>query len=66
MSQKSLQDKLNELESIVESFESQDLTVEQALKQFEQGNLIAEQAQKDIDELKVKISVLKKRFDSPE
>jgi exodeoxyribonuclease VII small subunit len=62
MSEKNLQAKLAELESLVSSFDEK-IDIEQALKRFETGARLAEEIEKDLKNLKTKITVLKERFD---
>lgn len=63
MSQKNIREKLDELQSIVASFDRDDLSVEEALEQFEKGSKLSEDIEKQLSELKTKITVLKERFD---
>lgn len=63
MSQKNLRAKLDELQSIVASFDRDDLSVEEALEQFEKGSKLSEDIEKQLSDLKTKITVLKERFD---
>lgn len=63
MPQKNLREKLDEFESIVASFDRDDLSVEDALVQFEKGSKLSEEIATQLDELKTKITVLKERFD---
>jgi exodeoxyribonuclease VII small subunit len=51
---------------IVESFDREDLSVEDALEQFEKGAKLAEDIEKQLSELKTKITVLSERFDKAE
>ena len=63
MSQKNIREKLDELQSIVASFDRDDLSVEEALEQFEKGSKLSEDIEKQLSDLKTKITVLKERFD---
>ena len=63
MSQKNIREKLDELQSIVASFDRDDLSVEEALEQFEKGSKLSEDIEKQLGDLKTKITVLKERFD---
>lgn len=63
MSQKNIREKLDELQAVVNSFERDDLSVEDALEQFEKGSALSEDIEKQLAELKTKITVLKERFD---
>ena len=63
MSQKNVKDKLDELESIVSSFERDDISVEEALAEFERGSKLASEVESQLETLKTKITVLKESFD---
>lgn len=63
MSQKNIREKLDELQTIIASFERDDLNVEHALEQFEKGSELSGEIEKELAELKTKITVLKERFD---
>ena len=63
MSQKNIREKLDELQSIVASFDRDDLSVEEALEQFEKGSKLSEDIEKQLSDLKTKITVLKEQFD---
>ena len=63
MSQKNIREKLDELQTIVASFDRDDLSVEEALEQFEKGSKLSNDIETQLAELKTKITVLKERFD---
>lgn len=63
MSQKNIREKLDELQAIVDSFEREDISVEDALQQFEKGSKLSDDISTQLSELKTKITVLKERFD---
>jgi exodeoxyribonuclease VII small subunit len=65
MPQKNIREQLDELQTVVASFEKEDMSVEDALKQFEKGSALSEDIEKQLHELKTKITVLKERFDQP-
>lgn len=65
MSSQNIRQKLDELSAIVASFDSDDVSVEQALEQFEKGSKLSEDIEKQLSELKTKITVLKEKFDQP-
>lgn len=65
MPQKNIREQLDELQTVVASFEKEDMSVEDALKQFEKGSALSEDIEKQLRELKTKITVLKERFDQP-
>lgn len=64
MSKKNLQNKLDELQRIVDEFDNPDIPIETALERFEEGAKLAEDIEKNLADLKTKITVLKKRFDT--
>ena len=64
MSQKNIHDKLAELETIVSHFNDENIAIDTALKQFEIGATLADEIEKDLSDLKVKITVLKEKFDT--
>lgn len=63
MPQKNIREKLDDLQELVAGFEREDLSVEEALEHFEVGSKLSVEIEKDLDELKMKITVLKKKFD---
>lgn len=63
MSQKNIREKLDELQTIVASFDRDALSVEEALEQFEKGSKLSDDIETQLAELKTKITVLKERFD---
>lgn len=58
-----LQDQINELESLIQWFESDDVDLEQAINKFEEGSRLAEHIKTRLNALENKITVLKERFD---
>lgn len=64
MSKKNLQDKLEELQQIVDEFDNPNIAIETALERFEVGARLADDIEADLSDLKAKITVLKQRFDT--
>ena len=62
MSEKSLNQKLEELEGKVEWFYSDDFKLEDAIVKYEETTKLAKEVEKDLNELKNKIEVLKEKF----
>lgn len=58
-----IQQKTEQLDAIVEWFNSEDFNLEQALDKFKQAEVIAEDVQKDLQSLKNDIHVVQQRFD---
>ena len=63
MSKQNIREKLDELAKIVASFDRDDVSVEDALAQFEKGSKLSEEIEEQLADLKMKITVLKERFD---
>lgn len=61
---KSVQDKIAELAKLVEWFDSEDFSLEQALEKFHQAEALTETIEGDLKSLKNDIQVIKKKFDS--
>ncbi len=61
---KSIQDKTNELTELVAWFDSDEFTLELALDKFKQAEELAIEIEKDLLELKNEIQIVKKKFDS--
>jgi exodeoxyribonuclease VII small subunit len=64
-SQKSLRELINEFETVIAWFDSEDLDVESAIAKFEEGSKLAEQIKRQLAEAKNKIEIVKKKFDAP-
>lgn len=58
-----LQQQINQLESLIQWFESEDVDLEQAIAKFEEGSKLAEHIKERLNGLENKITVLKERFD---
>ena len=56
--QKSIESRLAELESILEELESGDLELDQALKKFEQGVKLSRECQKTLEDAEIKFKIL--------
>ncbi len=55
--------KLNELESITEWFESDDVDLNEALKKFERGMELADSLKKELQQIENRVEVIKQKFD---
>lgn len=58
----SIQEKMKQLEEIVEWFESEDAGIDEALAKYEVGLKLANELQKDIKSTKNKFTKIKKSF----
>lgn len=63
---KSVQDQLNELSTLVEWFQSEAFSLEEALDKYKQAEALAEQIEKQLTELKNDIKIVQKKFDIAE
>ncbi|MGE5327873.1 MAG: hypothetical protein ACM3KH_00910 [Thiobacillus sp.] len=61
---KSIQKKTEELNKMIEWFDSEDFDLELALDKFKQAEKLAEEIENDLKNLKNEITVIKKKFDS--
>jgi exodeoxyribonuclease VII small subunit len=61
--QKSLRQLIDEFEALVAWFDGDDLDVEAAIAKFEQGEKLAEQISQQLRQAKIKVEIVKKRFD---
>ncbi|PKL91456.1 MAG: exodeoxyribonuclease VII small subunit [Candidatus Goldiibacteriota bacterium HGW-Goldbacteria-1] len=52
---------LNEIEQIVDSLESGELSLDDAIAQYEKGMALAEKCEKSLKEAKMKIEIVKKK-----
>lgn len=66
MSQKSktLQEKLTELDELVDWFNNDDFALEDAVERFKKADRLAKEIESDLAEIKNEINVLAERFDS--
>lgn len=60
---KPLQDKIDELNRLVEWFNQEDFSIEDALEKFKKADALAAEIEEQLDGLKNKVTVLKERFD---
>lgn len=60
---KPLQDKIDELNRLVEWFNQEDFSIEDALEKFKKADALAAEIEQQLDGLKNKVTVLKERFD---
>lgn len=60
---KTLQDKIDELNHLVEWFNQEDFSIEEALEKFKKADTLASEIEEQLDGLKNKVTVLKERFD---
>lgn len=61
---KTLQQKLEELDQLVAWFEGDDIQIEQALKKFDEAEKLADEIGSELKTAKNKIEVIKKKFDA--
>lgn len=59
-----LKDKLQELETLLEWFEQDDLDIEEALGKYEKGSELAASIREQLSVIENKITVIEKRFDA--
>lgn len=62
-SKNDLNQKLSELEKLLEWFEQDDLDIEQALEKYEKGQELAGSIREQLTAVENKITMLEKRFD---
>ncbi len=63
MSEKSLSERLADLDELVAWFEQDNLDIDEAIKKFDEVTVLSESIKKDLAGLENKITVLKKKFD---
>lgn len=63
---KTIQQKIAELDELVAWFDSDDFTLEAALDKFKQAEQLANEIEKDLKSIKNEIEVVKQKFDSGE
>lgn len=61
---KTISQKIAELDEIVAWFDQEDIDIEQAITKFEQGSKLADDIGKHLEVMENKITVLKERFDA--
>ena len=62
-SEKSIKQDLDEFESIVQWFDSDDVDIEKAITKYEEGVALAEEIKKRLETEKNRIEILSKKFD---
>lgn len=60
---KTIVDNINELESLLSWFESEEITVEESLEKYEQALQLSKELESQLKEAKNKVEVIKKKFD---
>jgi len=61
---RTIQEKIAELDNVVSWFDSEDFTLERALEQFATAKKIASEIEDDLTQIKNNINVVKQKFDS--
>ncbi len=61
---KTIKEKLTQLDELVAWFEQDDIDIEQALKKFEAAEALSEDIEKELSNAKNKIEIIKKKFDA--
>ena len=59
---KTISEKLRELEELARWFESEEFELEQALKRFAEAEALSKEIEKDLADFKHKVTLLKKDF----
>lgn len=59
---KTIQEKMSDLDKLVAWFDSEDFEIEQALEKFEQAEKLANEIEQDLESFKNEIKVIKKKF----
>lgn len=60
---KTLQQKIDQLDQLIEWFNQEDFSIEEALERFKKADALALEIESQLDGLKNEIIVLKERFD---
>ena len=60
---KTIQEKIAELDTLVAWFDSDEFTLEVALEKFKQAETLAKAIEKDLSSLKNEIEIVKQKFD---
>ena len=60
---KSLQEKLSELDALVDWFNTEEFALEEAVEKFKKADTLAREIEADLDKIKNDINVLAERFD---
>ena len=61
---KTIQEKMTELDQLVAWFDSDMFELEEALEKFKQAEALAADIEKDLQSLKNDVNIIKKKFDS--
>lgn len=61
---KTIKEKLAQLDELVAWFEQDNIDIEQALKKFEAAEALSEDIEKELSTAKNKIEIIKKKFDA--
>lgn len=61
---KTLQEKLTELDALVDWFNTDDFALEEAVERFKKADALAKEIESDLAKIKNDINVLAERFDS--
>lgn len=61
---KTIQQKMEELNEMIAWFDSDDFVIEEAIDRFKAAQTLATEIEKDLSGLKNEITVLKKKFDA--
>lgn len=56
------EEKMAELEAILDWFDSNDVTLDKSVQQFERGMRLAEELEKDLSKARNKVEVIKQKF----
>ena len=60
---KTLQQKIDQLDELIEWFNQEDFSIEEALERFKKADKIASEIESQLDGLNNEITILKQRFD---
>jgi len=63
MKKNDLQSKIDELDKMIEWFESDQFRIDEALLKYEKAENLAKEIQNELNNIKNKVTVIKKRFD---
>ena len=63
MSQKSITEKLGEIDELVAWFSSAEFDIDEALVKYEELAKLSEEVKKDLDQLENKITVIRQKFE---
>lgn len=63
MKKNDIQSKIEELDKMIEWFESDQFSINDALIKYEKAEILAGEIKTELNEIKNKVTVIKKRFD---